>query len=552
MRKNKKSLIVTASVIAVIVIILVTLAILFFATDLLKSDKELFFKYLAKNEEKIQIYMQDPNSSLLDSIKQDKHTTKTDISFDLVSSDSTIANQTVPPRNFTIQYTAQADPQNNMDSSQATIKFLTKDLFNVKYAHNQDLYAVGSDEVVNVYLAVNNNQLKQLAQKMGYTDVSKVPNRIEQFKFSDLIQINEEDKQYIKDTYFKMIDSGIEKENYSSQKNVMIQIDTKEVKTNCYSLTLNSNEYATLLTSILNNLKQDDRTLNLILQKITMIDSQTDITLETLRNNINTKINEITNGTNDGITIRVYENDGELVRTEIEKENEDKYTFDFEQNNNSIRTIMNYEYSYFQQNSTTTNKQPIDNTVIDDGYMQIQGNENAVQNNVTTQEPTTQSESIKLKGVEIAKQIDGNQTNTIFIFTLEVGNDKVVKVSVQSKTKPDTENQSTLNNSMIININDSDVTYFTIKANTILSATDSVAVEQLTNQNSATINDFTPEYLTSIIVQIQNRLKELYNQKMQIASTVQQEENASQGLNQVDPNAPEANTITTNTLNTEL
>lgn len=553
MGRNKKSLIIVASIIAMIILLLITLLILFFTTDLFKNDQELFFKYLAKNGDIIQGYFKDPNENNKDIIKQGKHMVKTGINFDLVSSDPTIADQTLPPRNFSIQYVGQSDPQNQMNSSEATIKYLTKDLFKVKYAHTQDLYALTSDEVFaeGKYLGLDNNQLKEFAKKIGYTDVSKIPNRIENIDFSDIMNIKEEDKKYLQETYLRIIDSEISKNHYSSKKNVMIKIDAKEIKANCYTLTLNSNEYKNVLIALLNNLQQDDKTLNMILEKIMLIDSQTEMTLETLKTNIGAKINEISSKPIEDIIIRVYEKDGELVRTELEKQNQDKYTFDFEKNHNSIRSIVNYEYNYSERNNVTNNQEPISNT-IDEGYTQIGGFDNTKENTVTNVQPNeTSNQQLTLKSIEIAKQIEGNQTNTIVIATFEM-HDKTVKISVQSKTTPDEQNQGTINNNIIININDSDVTYFTVKVNTILSATDTVIVEQVNEQNSFTANNFTPEYLKELIKSIQDQLKKIYNEKMQIASTVQQEENATNGLNQVDPDAPETNTITSNTLNTEI
>lgn len=552
MKKSRTGLIITISIIAGIIIILGTLAILYFVTDLFKGDQELFFKYLAKNVNVIEDYFEDPNKLTKDAIRSDKHTTKTDIGFDLVSSDQTIANQTIPPRNFTIQYVGQADPQNNMDSSEATIKFLTKDLFNVKYAHNQDLYALTSAEIINggVYLAVDNNNLKELAKKVDIADLSNIPNRIEKIDVNALLNVSEEDKKYLQNTYMQIINSEISKDNYTRKKDVTIQIDTKEIQTNCYTLKLTSTEYKKVLVAVLNNLKQDDKTLNLLLGKITMVDSQTDITLQTLKTNIDSRINQITNDqTIGGVSISVYEKDGQLVRTQIEKQNEEKYTFSFEKTNNSIRTIIDYEYNYAQQNNTSNIIE--DTTNYDDDYIQIEG-DNQVQNNQNTQQENTSSNNVIIKGIEIAKQIEGTQSNTIIVATFETQADKTIKVSVQSKTSPDTQTQGVINNNTIININDSDITYFTIKANTIMSVATSVTVDELNTNNSFITNTFNKEYIDSLTQQIKRQLQRKYEEKMNIAKTVQEEENASQGLNSVDPNAPEANNITANTLDTTL
>ena len=547
MKKDRKGLIITLSIIAAIVAILVIIAILFFTTDLLKSDQDRFFKYLGKNVEILNEYLKNPNSAIEDTIKQNKYITKSDINFDLVSSDTEIANQTVPPRNFTIQYVAQSDPQNNMDSSQATIKFLTKDLFTIKYAHNQNLYALTSDEVFRggTYLAVDNNNLKELAKKFGQLDINNIPNTINPFKLTDLLNLSQEDIKYLQETYLEVINREISKEHYFQRKSETIQIDNNQIIANGYGISLNGEEYKNFKISFLNTVKQDEKSLNLLLEKIKLLNPQSNLTIDTLKTNIENQITQISNqisisGIN-GITICVYEKNGELVRTEIEYE-DNKYIINYEKTGNSIRAIISYEFNNLTQNDNNNNTD-IQNTLtnqIDDEYIQIEGtqNNNTIVNDEQTNKET--NNAFAIKQIEIAKEIKDTTVKSIIIVTLEMGDNKTIKLLLQNNANQDEEG---MNYNTVVNINDSGITYFTIKLNTSMKPSNDVVVEQLTNENSATINNFTPEYMANIINSVKIRLRQLYEEKMQIAKTVQQEENTSQGLTQVDQNAPEANTI---------
>ena len=93
--------------------------------------------------------------------------------------------------------------------------------------------------------------------------------------------------------------------------------------------------------------------------------------------------------------------------------------------------------------------------------------------------------------------------------------------------KPPVEGQSNINTNKTIIISDSDTTYFTIKINSVLASANEVTIEELTEQNSATINKYNPEDATKLMNAIAKRLQQLYAQKMQIVNTVQQEENAN-------------------------
>ena len=177
---------------------------------------------------------------------------------------------------------------------------------------------------------------------------------------------------------------------------------------------------------------------------------------------------------------------------------------------------------------------------IDDEYIQIEGtqNNNTIVNDEQTNKQT--NNAFAIKQIEIAKEIKDTTVKSIIIVTLEMGDNKTIKLLLQNNANQDEEG---MNYNTVVNINDSGITYFTIKLNTSMKPSNDVVVEQLTNENSATINNFTPEYMANIINSVKIRLRQLYEEKMQIAKTVQQEENTSQGLTQVDQNAPEANTI---------
>ena len=54
MKKSSKIIIIVLSVVLVLGAIVGTLLFLFFKTDVLKSNKEVFFKYLSQNVEKIE------------------------------------------------------------------------------------------------------------------------------------------------------------------------------------------------------------------------------------------------------------------------------------------------------------------------------------------------------------------------------------------------------------------------------------------------------------------------------------------------------------------
>lgn len=543
MRKDRKKVIIIAGVIAVIVCILIIGTILFLTTDIFKSDEEMFFKYFAQNMEVVEKYLEDPNKTAMDLMKREAHTVNSNIELDLVSTNPEIANQTTPPRNFNISYTKNADPQNDRDYSETKIKYLTKDLFTAQYAHDGDYHVVNGINAItntplfNVYLGIENNNLKQLAQKLGIQDVSNIPNRLERFSLTDLLSLTMQEKEYLQNTLVKVITSQISKNNYYHNKGVNIEIDKKSIKTNSYGIALTREEYQNLIIAMLNEISQDETILNMVLQKIILIDSKTDMTINGLKQQIQNKITTINQeGIQDGIKIQVYEENGKIVRTQIEKSPTQQYIFDYERGTNSIRTLISLNYTYTPQSE---NEEQANNntTTIEDGYQMIEGSAPVQTPTVEEPEPLT----ITIKNIELAKQVTNTENNLIAIVTYQKG-DAIINISIQNKTEQDNSTQGFVNNK-IININNAETTYFGIKINSNMVATNNISVQVLDQTNSAVLNNRTPENIQQLLDAIKNQLSIIYEQQMQVAKQVQEEENAQNGLTQIEPNSTQNNTV---------
>lgn len=528
--RNKSKLIIAISVIVAIVIAIVIGLLLFLKTDIFKSNQELFFRYALQNGEMLEDFIVYSQNEVLDNIKKTEHTTNTNFNFSLVSNDPQIANQTIPARNFSMNYSKKADPANNKVSSETTINFLTRELFKLKYIQDGNLYALQSDEVVNKYLAFNNSNLKGLAQKFELEDISRIPNQIEKVDFKELLKLTDEEKEYLYTKYTNVINKNVPKERYKKQNDVTINVDNSNVVTNAYTLELTKQEWTNLIIAILQEAGQDNRTLNILLQKVTLINR--DISLDSLKTMIQNEITKLGQTSKTGnVKVLVYEKDKQLVKTLIVDDNNEGVSITYLKGNNTIKAVLDFNYTYVEE------PEPEPEIPVDDGYTVIQdANANQNQNEQKTEAWEAKEilknlmpkidKSIIVKNIEIEKQINGGQNESAYILTYTKG-DKTVRVAMTDKTVVDTATGE-INSDTVININNNDTTYFTVNAKTMTKQEAGLVIESLVRENSATVNDFTPKYIATLTQQIVNRLKDLYNQKLEIVHTVQQEEQVPQ------------------------
>lgn len=517
MRTNKSKLLITISIIVIIAVAIIIGLILFLTTDMFKGNQELFFKYALQNDELIELLSNNNNYS--DTLKQSKYNTDGEISFNLISNKPEIANQTIPARNFKVNYKAKTDNTIKRASGEATIKYLTKDLFTLKYIKNNDTYALKSDEVINKYLAFENNNLKELVKKLGVQDVTSVPDRIEPINIKELLYISEQDKDAILQKYMQVIYSKIPKTAYTKRKNIDIVINDNQIKANAYSVKLTSAQMVELKKAILETLMNDNSTLNILLAKANMLSMNMDI------NSLTTKIQEIIdkleeNSANGDIELTVYESDKKLVRTEYSNTN-GKIEINFVRTGNAKSVQITSDYEIVKSREETNNT----NTIVDEDFSSIE-DINGNTNNNQQQSIVNSNRSIKIKTIEIAKQEVENDLEQVIILTLGI-DDKIVKLAVQSKTNTNLNNGE-INNKVVMNINISDETYLTINTIQTINVVNDIEIEELNNTNSAKVNDFTSDYAIQLTNAIINRLQQLLQQKIQLVTITQQQEDEQQ------------------------
>lgn len=133
------------------------------------------------------------------------------------------------------------------------------------------------------------------------------------------------------------------------------------------------------------------------------------------------------------------------------------------------------------------------------------------------------------------------QNNVAIVITIQV-NEKTIKISLQNNTKQNSS-QNAFNNDIIIKINDSDTTYYTLSINSEIMPNENVSVQELNENNSATLNNRTSENIAQLLNAVIIQLNRIFEQQMQVAREAQEQEDMQNEITPANPNAPETNTI---------
>lgn len=465
-KSSKKGIIISIFIIVLIIVLGSVGVYVYINTDLFKSNETLFNKYIGQALESIQ-YTENEQMSKIEKLKkQSLYITNGEINA-LYEDDENQNNANIIS-NMNVTVNSKVNNIEKVAYAKANLQYNNENLFELEYANTDNIYALKSNEVVTAFLGIKNENLNVLMQKLGITtDINIIPNIIQEVDINELVKLSDEEKQHIKEIYMPIIINNISKSNYSKQENAVIIKDGESYNTTAYRLDLSEEEISNIIVKVLETLKEDSITLNLITIKAKLLGLDEQYTqVNLLTKQIDDMIQNIKNYTqlfSDGISITVYANDGKNVQTEILIKNRVKYTM-YMENKNSKEEI----YLLIENLDSEMNKLEIKLSQIN----------------------TTNSSTIELLINE------NNETGiSITLNNIETEENKIVNTTCD----------------VVLSDNQSN---FTLSYQGETNFTDEIEdIVKLDNSNCAVLNDYTADQLQPLIKAIYDRLETIVNEK---------------------------------------
>jgi len=344
MKKKKLIMIIVAIVLTIILLGVSIYIFLYLATDMFKSDKTLFSKYLEKGVYNVSTLSSNLGRNEFDIIlEQNPFETDTQIKLNYTQNINTSAESTANQINkLNIQIKGQTDKQNQYNYQNAKLMNDNELLFDVEYIEQDDIIGIKFPELFKEYILIENQNVKELFEDINnIEDISQIPDEINtNYNILEMLNFTEKEKESIKNSYINVL-KDIEKEKFSKNTNQSIQINGTQINTNSYILTLTKEELNNIYIKLLEELKNDEIILSKIekvskeLNSWLMIVNKDILDLKTVfTNKIEEMIQQIrrTNIGNDETKIIIYESNGNTLRIEIQSTDNEIYidTLDIE------------------------------------------------------------------------------------------------------------------------------------------------------------------------------------------------------------------------------
>lgn len=350
MKKNKKSIIVM-TIIAIVAIIGAVFAYLFIATDIFKSDKELFSKYISQSLETVEKTMDIETVQVYEKLKnENKYESNTNI--EVVHSEGGEVSHYL--NNLSGKIDVQKDKEQQYAYIDAQILYENEKYIEAEVIKDQNTYGIRVLDVVKKFLTLEKDE------KLGIIS-NTLGIELELFEtILNVLDSNQEDG--IKNEYSDIIFKEIENGKFEKQKGIMIQTESGKVEGNSYAVSLNNQQAKTILTNIFKDIEiQEEAQIPSI--KITVFESKQ----KTIRTLLEVGNHNITIENNDKMQTEYTNNETmQNYKIEVNKEN-----IDNQEKVDIIIDVKNEEEEY-QIILSNTMKKSDNNIEIDSqiGYKQ--------------------------------------------------------------------------------------------------------------------------------------------------------------------------------------
>ena len=209
--KSKKSL-----VIILLVILLIcggAFAYVYFATDLLKSNAQIFGEYGDTVGYKMIDFFADYTMKDYYSQKSTNSYENSGIISLKAQSNGESYLDSYLNGDIDLSFKGASDANTKNFQQEVNINYSDNEKFTFEFIKNDLTYALGSDEIVNKYIALKNENLNDFANKLGIDSSIEVPDSIEFNKSEWTVQKTD----VVLNRYFNIIMDRLTKDNFSKE-----------------------------------------------------------------------------------------------------------------------------------------------------------------------------------------------------------------------------------------------------------------------------------------------------------------------------------------------
>ena len=378
-KKKTKTLLILISVI-IFVIILIGVGILVLATDTFKSEKELFFKYAANIGDSKSGIIDDELRQYFEKKNNTPYNDEGEFSVN-ISSDKE-QEQFKDVNNFNISFSGQVDVANSKSAQNISLNYSKNVKFPINYKQIGNKIGLQTEYVGSKFVSIDTEKANNTFDDTG--EAEEYLNSVNKFVKATQVELTEEEKSNMLNTYIGVLDKQLGKEKFSK---------IKESNMTGYKLSLKGEELKNILVQLLETLKDDQQTLDKLNEYLKIQKNSAKITSSKIDDEIKS-INNDSSLNNEEFEITVYQQNKKICKLKIET-SKLAVTIEktLENNKQNIEILFEMKEEQNEKIKLNASFEGVKSlqTIKEDYELELelpQSTENNIQTNTTTQDMT--------------------------------------------------------------------------------------------------------------------------------------------------------------------
>ena len=263
---------------------------------MLKTKKQLFFSYLLSDDLTSDLKSEDL-SKYLEKEKTTAFSNKGEITAN-VKNNETSSDAYDLLSNGKIKLEGKVDNSQKKAEQEITVALAQGINVPIKIRRDGETYGIQSRLLYDKYIAVKNENLKSLFEKLGMDNSNEIPNQIDW----ENIQFTTEELQNIKDKYSRVFYNSVDNDMFEKSK---VDGQTK------VTVNMTADQFVSIIEKMANELKNDEKLLNKL---------SDGTTVDELKKQIDEFVNalkDVKHTDQDKMSISLYIKSRKLVKCEI-------------------------------------------------------------------------------------------------------------------------------------------------------------------------------------------------------------------------------------------
>lgn len=449
-----KMRIIIAIIVSVLVIGLISILISFKPKKRIESKKEELWEYVFSKSTAsiISSFLDGENYSEI--LKNKKYESASNITFEVRSEEEEKISEFL--KNMEINIESKIDNETNQIMGSAKLEYLKNEIFKVDFIKDDKLYGIKSDEIIDRYLGIKNQNLDELAKMYGINT-----------KIKEINTLNITDVMPSKETIDLLINSikdvcneKIDVNRFEKKKKVKIVIGGNEVDTDTYTMAINTNELIDIEETVIEKIANNTQIIDDLNTKLSLITEENNkLSYDKIKEILNKiKLSNYLHEESNKLTIYISEK--KMVKLSLES-GETEYILEIDEKNNKIGLYIN----------------------VGDTHQEISIEKN--------------KENTTILNVDLEMLLGG-------------------KLIVKSRTLDGSLKEGEVTNRIGINYNTNDDKNITIILTNKIKLVEKLEMENLSNTNCAFINDMSKNEFLNILSAIKDRIDTVYKEKIEL------------------------------------